>query len=294
MPDGISKSEMAASYGFALSFMNSSPELKTLFGQAVKQTWTADKFIARLRGTKWFKKHSSSVRNAILQKTADPATYKANVDQMFATVRDSYGKTFGEAGMSDKQMRNWAETAHRMGWSEAELMDHMVGSVNFRKVLANDALGGTAAQVQDQVKALGVNFGVDLGDNWVAAQVGKVVEGNDTMEGLTSRVRDLAKRQYKAFADDIDGGATIAEIADPYRQKMADLLELNPHDVSLQDGMLQKALKSTDAKGNPAAMDFSDFTDMVRQDKRWQYTDNAHKQVAGVTEGLLRQFGLLA
>ena len=294
MPDKINRQEMAASYGFALAFMNSSPELKKLFNQAVKGTWTADKFIARMRGTKWFKKHSASVRNAILQKTADPATYKANVDQMYATVRDAWGKTFGTDGMSPKQMRTWAETAHRMGWSESELMDHMTSSLNFKKILAAQNLGGTAGQVNDQIEALGQAYGHYLGPNWKAAQVKNIIDGDDTLEGVTAKVRDLAKRDYKAFADAIEGGATVAEIADPYKQKMADLLEMNPADISITDPMIQKALKQQDAKGNPAAMDFADFSDMIRKDKRWQFTDNAKKQVSDVTEGLLRNFGLVS
>ena len=49
-------------FGFALAFMNSNPELKHLFDQAVKHSWLAAEFIARLRGTKWFKHHSAAVR----------------------------------------------------------------------------------------------------------------------------------------------------------------------------------------------------------------------------------------
>src|SRR5690349_10900095 len=135
MPDKINKAEMAAQYGFALAFMNSNPELKTLFNKAVKQTWTADKFIANLRGTKWFKKNSASVRNAILQKTADPATYKSNVNQMYSTVRDAWGKTFGQAGLNEKHLRQLAEQAHMFGWSEAQLMDHMSSGIDYQKFI---------------------------------------------------------------------------------------------------------------------------------------------------------------
>ena len=73
MVDKINKEEMATQYGFALAFMKSDPELWKLFNQATQQTWTADRFIAGLRNTKWFQHHSASVRNAILQQTSDPA-----------------------------------------------------------------------------------------------------------------------------------------------------------------------------------------------------------------------------
>jgi hypothetical protein len=274
--------------------MESNPQLKALFDKAVKQTWTADRFIAELRATDWFKHHSASVRNAIMQETADPATYQANVDQMFATVRDAYGKMFGTAGMSEKQLRTWAETAHRMGWSEAQLMDRMTRGMDFQKLLKRHSLGGTAQETVGQLDSLLQNYGINLGDKWKAAQLEKVVKGDDTIGGVQGRVKEMAMREYKAFADRIAAGETVMEIADPYVQHMAELLELNPNDISIRDQMIQSALKQTDKKGKPAAMDLASFADKVRQDKRWQYTDNAKKQVGNVAETLLRSFGVLA
>lgn len=285
---------MSASYGFALAFLNSDKELKQLFNQAVKNTWTPQMFVARLRGTKWFEKHSASVRNAIMQETADPATYEANVDQMFATVRDTYGAMFGEAGMSQKQLRSWAETGHRMGWSEAELVDRMADSMNFRKLLRRKQLGGSAAELSGQLDSMLRNYGIKLGDQWKANQIDKVMSGNDTAAGIQQRVKEMAMREYKAFADRIEAGETVSDIAEPYMQKMADLLEMNPHDVNLQNELIQRAMKQQTPEGQPAAMDLWAFEKEVRKDNRWQYTKNARKEVGDVTSELLRSFGVMS
>lgn len=292
--DKIEREKLAANYGFALAFMKSDKELWRLFNKAVAQTWDANRFIAKLRDTKWFKKNSASVRNAIMQEKADPATYRANVDKMYATVRDTWGSMFGTADMSQKQLRSWAETAHRMGWSEAELVDRMTQGVNYQKLMTRKNLGGTAAEAKAQVDALVANYGVNLGDTWKSRQLEKLMEGDDTIAGVQSRVRDLAKREYAAFAEQIEAGATVSELADPYRQMMADLLEVNPRDIEIKDSMIQRAMRQKTKDGKPAALSLNDFGDMVRKDKRWQYTDNAREQVASVTEGLLRQFGLRA
>jgi hypothetical protein len=295
VPDKIDRQRMAHDYGFALAFMNSDPELKNLFNRAVKQSWQTDKFVAELRGTKWFKQHSASVRNAIMQETSDPATYKANVDQMMATVKDAWGGMFGKTNQLDHgQLRAWAETAFRMGWSQSQLIDHMASSINYRKMLKQNSLGGKAAEYAGQLDALASNFGVNLGNQWRAAQLSRLMEGGDTIGAVQQRVRDMAMRQYKAFADDIAAGATVKEIADPYVQRMADLLEMNPHDVSLQSQMIQKALRQRTPKGKPAAMDLSDFEDMVRSDPRWQYTDNARAQVSDYAMAIGRSFGVIA
>lgn len=294
MVDKIDKERMAANFGFALSFMKSDPELWKLFNRAVKQTWTADRFVAKLRNTDWFKKHSASVRNAIMQETSDPATYQANVNQMFATVKNAWGAMFGAGSMDQKDMRAWAETAHRMGWSEAQLIDRMTQGVNFRKTLRSRTLGGAAAELEGQVTALVKAYGVDLGSNWRATQIARIVRGDDTIEGVQQRVRELAMREYKAFADAIASGQTVAEIADPYVQKMAGLLEMNPADISIDNKMIQNALKQRTQDGKPAAMDFADFADAVRKDHRWQYTDNAREEMASVVANLAQSFGAMA
>lgn len=296
MPDGkpkIRRERLARDYGFALAFMNSDPELKQLFNQAVKNTWTAEKFVARLRDSKWFKQNSVSVRNAIMQQTADPQTYRSRVNQMVATVRDTWGATFGST-LDHEEARAWAETAYRMGWSEAQLIDHMTKGVNYRKLLKKKNLGGTAAEMETRLEALGRAYGLNPGNKFLARQVEKIVEGRDTFEGAAARMKDWAKREYAAWAPELDGGATMQDIAEPYVQHMSELLELNPESVHLRARLIQKALKSQSKDGKPAAMSLQAFEDMVRQDRRWQYTENAREQAMGITEGLLRDFGLLA
>lgn len=291
MVDKIDKRRMAQNYGFALAFLNSSPEISRLFSQAVKESWTADRFTASLRDTKWFQRHSASFRNAILQEASDPESYRANVDQMYSTVRDAWGNLFGGETMDEKDLRRIAETAHRMGWSQAELVDRLTKGQNYRKLLGNKKLGGSAAQAEGQLDALTRNYGLDLGKNWKAAQVKKLLNGDDTIEGVQQRVRDEAARQYRAFADRIQGGETVMEIASPYMQKMADLLELNPEDINLQDKTIQRALNARTDSGEPAAMDLASFADEVRKDVRWQYTDNARQRAEGVGRSLLQLFG---
>lgn len=294
MPDKISNQQMAADYGFALAFMNSDPELKRLFKTAVKKTWDVNMFTARLRATKWFRKNSASVRNAIMQETSDPATYRQNVRKMRAQVQDVWGKAYGGGTIGAKQINAWAETAYRMGWSEEILLNQMGAAVNFQKLLKSKSLGGTAAETSQQMDQLISQYGLRLGDSWKAGQLRRVMLGNDTTAGIQDRVKDMAKQQYRAFADQIDAGRTVEELADPYRQRMADLLEINPNDVSVRDRHIYGAMTAKDPKtGQATAQDINDFADQIRRDRRWQYTNNAKEQVANVTSNLLRNFGLV-
>lgn len=293
--DKLNPLKMAAEYGFALAFLNSDPEIKKLFKQAVKHTWTPDMFTARLRNTKWFKTHSAPVRNAIMQKAADPKTYRENVNKMYSQVKDAWGKAYGAGGISDGQLLKMAETAFTFGWSEEQLLDRMGASVNFQQLLSSQNLGGTAAETKMQMDELAAQFGVDPGGNWRAQNLKRVMLGDDTVSGIQERIKDMAKAQYAAVADQIDAGRTVMEIADPYVQKMADLLELNPTDVGLKDSSIQRALtQARDKDGNPMLQNINDFANDVRKDTRWQYTANAKQSVANTTSQLLRSFGLMA
>lgn len=289
----INRRELAQSYGFALAFMNSNPELKQLFNQAVAQTWTPEKFVAQMRATKWFKKKSASVRNAILQETSDPATFQASLDQMTATVQDTYGSMFG-ANMDEKQVSKWARMAVRLGWSQAELVDRISSTVDYEKMLKKDSLGGTAAETKAQLDSLASSYGVRLGDQWKARQLAKIMSGDDTLAGIQTKVQEMAMREYKAFADRIAAGETVSEIADPYVSRYAELLEMNPNSVKLNDDMIQRAMKQTGPDGKAAAMDLHTFEKEVRKDNRWQYTMNARQEVANVTSELMRSFGVMS
>lgn len=289
----IDRRTMAQNYGFALAFMNSNPELKHLFNKAVAETWTPDKFIAQLRNTRWFKTNSATVRNAILQETSDPATFQASLDQMSATVQDTYGSMFGDTG-NDKQMARWARLAVRMGWSQAELVDKITSSVDYQKMLKKDSLGGTAAEMKSQLDSLASNYGVKLGEQWKARQLAAVMSGDDTIAGVQSKVQEMAMREYKAFADRIAGGETVTEIADPYVSRMSELLEMNPNAVGVDNELIQRAMKQTGPDGKAASMDLYTFEKEVRKDNRWQYTQNARQEVANVTSDLLRSFGMMS
>jgi hypothetical protein len=290
----IGRREMAQKYGFALAFLNSDPELKRLFQAAVADTWTPDKFVSQLRNTKWFQTKSAAVRNAVMQETADPATFQASLDQMGSTVRDTYGAMFGAAGMDDKQMDKWARLAVRMGWSQAELVDRITSTVDYEKMLKKNSLGGTAAETKATLDSLASSYGVKLGNNWKATQLARVMSGDDTIAGVQTKVQEMAMREYKAFADRIAGGETVTEIADPYVSRYAELLEQNPNAVGLDDDLIQRAMKQTGPDGKPAAMDLYTFEKEVRKDTRWQYTKNARQEVANVTADLGRAFGVMS
>jgi hypothetical protein len=66
---------------------------------------------------------------------------------------------------------------------------------------------------------------------------------------------------------------------------MATTLELDPGQIDLNDPTLRMAITE---KGD---MNLYDYTKMLRQDSRWQYTGDAREKVADSALTVLRNFG---
>jgi len=81
-------------------------------------------------------------------------------------------------------------------------------------------------------------------------------------------------------------GYNLDQVYKPYRTAMANVLEIgDPDQIDLNDPLLRSAI--TD-KGD---MNLYDFKKALRQDNRWQYTEQAKQDVSNAAFNVLRDFG---
>jgi len=83
----------------------------------------------------------------------------------------------------------------------------------------------------------------------------------------------------------LDQGLDLDTVYAPYRNTMASILEINPDSISLSDSLLRSAIQSD------KEMSIYDFQREVKKDNRWQYTNNAKRDVADVGSKILKDFG---
>lgn len=287
MPE-LSQAELASRYGLAMAVINSHPDLKRIFSKAVAQTWTPERFIAEMRNTGWYKKHGESWRNAVIQKNSDPATYKANVDQ----VRTRVSMMASELGAvaTASTLAKMAENAYMFGWDDNQLRQNLATYVKY----TDGRMIGQAGQWEQELRARAAEQGVRLSDDWVRNQVKLSVGGQKTFEDAVRRVDEMAASAFPHLADRLRAGETLSDIADPYKQTMAQLLELNPESINLRDPMLRGALAKKDAKGQTVMTTLYDFEQEVRNDKRWLKTNNAQDAAMATTNRVLKDMGLIS
>lgn len=204
--------------------------------------------------TDWVKKNGGGIKFDVL--AADPG---------FANVRSLY-----MAGNADDALRSMQALATYKGAEEKSI----------------------AGQVASDEQKL-TQFARQMGVAFDAASAAKsIADGVADADFYNQQIRDLAKSYYPAWSKQIDAGQTMNSIALPYLNSMANILELNPAEVTVDNPAIKRALSGTDKDGNPTSQSVWDFEQGLRQDPRWAYTKNARSELDSVARSVLRDFGL--
>jgi hypothetical protein len=301
--DKIDRDEIEQEYGLAYALFKAFPELNRLLEKAVNQNWDPGKFQVELRQTDWFKNHSDVWRQNIALKFSDPSSYKERLANSMSTL-DNLAGAF-DADLSGKARKRLAERALLFGWDESQIRDVLANHVRPGK---DGHYEGELSTIETQLRNTALRNGVKLNREQLRSWMRNIVRGNGSQEQFQRVIRTQAARQFDHFADQINSGVDLADIAQPYMQTMADVLELNPGDIDLYDSTIRRALhgnhrsgfdengpveKGKKAKKNTGPLTMSEFEDSLRADKRWQFTDQARDQATEYAIRLGESFGVL-
>lgn len=285
----LSEKELAEQYGFTMSFLNSNPELKKLFKKMVSEGWSKDMFQAKLRGTKWWKTHSDKERQYLTQMFTDPATAK----QSLAQAKISAKQIANQLGIKETKftLKKISEAAYNMvakGWNESQLRYYLGQYVYFD----GGDMEGEGADIQGDLRSYAYSMGVKMSNEWYADNTRKVLRGIATASDYKNEMLRQAKAMFPQYAKQLDAGQTVADIAQPYMQSMAQILELPMGSINLFDSTIKKALQYK----NPGTLQTESkalwqFENELRSDPRWKKTKNAQDSLMQVGHQVLADFG---
>lgn len=283
----MSRSEQAENYGFVESMLNAIPELKGLFEKATSGGWTASKFQAELRNTKWFKTHAESERQFLIKQYGDPATAGQmwHMNQMKVW---SLGAQLG-ANLNWDKVNKMAYGIMALGWTDEKLRNELAKNFDI-----NDDNRGEAGEVITQLQEYAYQMGVDVDKKWLQDSARYVVGSGFKLEDFKHHIRNLSKGLYSNWAKQIDGGQTVVELASPYMQSMATILELPPGSITLKDKTIKQALQGKDkVTGENKVSTIWEFENNLRNDPRWKKTQNAQNSTMQVAHQVLADFGMV-
>jgi hypothetical protein len=183
-----------------------------------------------------------------------------------------------------------ADGANPAEWLENQVQTRLAAG----NVAVSGMLGipeGPAGRYYTAVKNLAYDNGVALSDSAAMSYATKIVAGQLDENTAFSTIRESASNAFPAYADKIKAGIDLKTLADPYIQSMSNILEIPSSAIDLFDPKVRSAMSFTLPDGKVGAKSIYDFEKELRQDDRWQYTNQARKEVADVTLKVLRDFG---
>lgn len=285
----LSPEELAASYGWAYGFLKSNKELRGLFDRAVKDSWSADKFQAKLRDTNWWKKNSDTMRKAQAEKQTDPATYNAKVSAVKVQVQQLAAEM--GASIPPGKLGKIVEQVITTGLDEAGLRNVLGGYITFQK--NGSTLNGEAGQYENNIRQFAYTNGVSLDKQAIKNQAQLIARGMATEQDFKNQIVNQAISLYPGYAQQLQAGQTMMDIASPYMQTMAEDLEIPYTQIKLTDPLIKRALNGVNNQGKPVGLDATSFQQLIRNDPRWRKTSGAQDGVMATGLKVLRDMGMI-
>jgi hypothetical protein len=269
-------------YGYAYGLIEIDPSLQKLFQQFLKEgsNWQPDKIQAELRTTDWYQKNTLSKRNYEILRTGDPAEFDDKLKKATDAVLEQARLT--GATITQEQAKGFAEQIMQGGIAATQLPKIFATTfIDFN----NADLAGRAGALQDKFNSLNTVAGKVLNPNQINNYVQRILTNEVLENDVLDAIRRASASKYSRFADRINSGEDIQDIATPWKSMASKLLELP--DVDLEDNLMLDALTSNKYES------LADFKRAIKSDPRWQQTDNARDEYFNVGKRILQDFGFL-
>lgn len=153
-------------------------------------------------------------------------------------------------------------------------------------------LRGTAGDFQTDLLSWAKKNGITLSDSAAAQYIERLTFNRQTLDDAKQEIRNTYMLgAYPAWAEQIKNGLDPDSIVSPYRSAASQLLEIPEEELGWNDNIIKKAMQGVGPDGKPGVVPLWEYERMVRQDPRWQKTDNAYRTYTDVGTAILRTFG---
>lgn len=173
---------------------------------------------------------------------------------------------------NDKAVRGMLETAYDNAETDNQI-DIKALALNSGKALGG-VVGGSITDLRAYAKAFGIKYTDADYNRWSS----EIFSGTTTANDIQSKIRQDSASAFPVYADKILSGTSVDSIGSAYKSSLANILELDADSMDFNEPLLRKALQYTQ-DGKPAVMPVWMFEQELRQDPRWQYTNNARESV---------------
>lgn len=301
-------SKAASEFGAIDTIFKTIPELSSLMTQAVTEKWTPARWASELQNTNWFKSNATDLQQRGFYKrqytdliNAIPAgaeDRQAKIDALDAST--TYGRGLASikrliqaeaiaegAVIEDAALNTLAQDIydHALEKDTLAIKNYVKAQIKYQpgKILSGKA-GTDLADLKSTAKANGLDLDKAFGSS-IQGWLQKLASG-ESVETYKTIIRQAAKAGLPdRVASLLDNGVDLETIYTPYKNILANTLEINPNSITLDDPTLRSAI------GPDKEMSLYDYQRQLRKDPRWQYTNNARSETSNAVMKVLQDFG---
>jgi hypothetical protein len=302
--------DVAAEQDFTLpeTIFKNVPSLEIILKRSVKEKWTPSRIRKAIRDDVWFKQNSKEIKARYVQlynyrdlvatgQATGSTDYEKQIADLTRKLADKARKIGSAAASDPDALRRTAENMYltNQGIEDAMTIDFLASSIRpVAGMIGGQRTEGYSGQalkdyqtIQTVANANGFQISDILPGGANEQQVlSGIASGTIDINRVAQDARKLAAQGQPQYVRDLlSQGYNLSQVFKPYRQTMANLLEINEDEIDLNDTTLRSAISD---KGD---MNLYDFKKTLKADKRWQYTENAKSEVSDITLKILRDFG---
>jgi hypothetical protein len=274
-----------------------------------KNGWTDARFLQEIRNDPWYKKNSAEIKARYTQLynyqdlvASGQADGSTDYEKQIRTLKDQVltkAREMGSGLASDPAaIQRVAENMYITNTGIDDSLTNNLIAAAIRPIGSTiagkptEGYSGKALQDYQTLQSIAKSNGFTMADIIPGGSneqqvLQNIATGAIDINRIAQDARRLAAQGQPQYVRDLLGqGYNLDQVYAPYRQTMANILEItDPNQISLNDPTLRMAISD---KGD---MNLYDFKKALRQDNRWQYTDTAKKEVSDAALNVLRDFG---
>ena len=275
-------------YGGYYAIVKQNQEIASLLLLATEQGWDESKFQYQLEQTNWWKDTTGAAREFSIREQRDPSTVATEINNKAAELQ-AFGVQIGlTPGSVD--YNQIARDSLRFGWGDQVTQN----ALNYR---ATQSVAGRYSLLNgyygDKVRDLMRDYGQSLPNETLQIYVNDLATGAQSLETLKLEAEEAAKAMFPSIADRIARGQTVTQIAQPYRNTAASILEVDPNSIDFTNSEWAKAFTVQNADGSQRTMNFNEWGDYLRTNRQfgYEYTTQAKQRAYQVANQLADLFG---
>lgn len=291
--------DIKAAYGFVGMLGDAVPEIRNILNQAVSEKWTPDRFVMSVANTNWWKSTPSAAREWTIRMATDPA--QANTELATGAGEIIHlAAQLGVPSLSNAHARQiWLETKIH-GYDENNTRAWVAQRAFALGTPEQDgAFGGRMGQLVQEMFQIAHDYGYKTNrlTHEVLSHAKDIMSHGGQIDTSLwkERMTRYAMAYYAPYAEDLRAGKTLAEVSQPVVSRVAQLLEVNPDALDVNDPIIRKALTEWKTEGGTSrAYSLREIEDATRSDARWLKTDNAMEDANKMVNEIGKRFGMVA